>query len=316
MDSKHRLILYVLFFHACIQCVRAQYDPSFTNYWAMQSFYNPASTGQSGLLNIQGAYAMQMTGFENAPAVMLAGAEMPLAIGQTKHGVGAGFMNDQIGLFKHQQFYLHYAYHQDLWGGELSGGVHIGLLSEGFDGSGLDLEESGDPAFPTSEVNGSGFDLGFGLQYAQKEWFAGFSMMHCTAPTVELGDEKVNQIDIYPSYYLMGGYNIQFKNPLYKVHTTAMLRTDITGWRGDITGRLAYEGSKLKFYGGLSYSPTISVSFLLGGNFHGLNIGYAYELYTSGIGALNGSHELIVSYQTELNLFKKGKNKHKSVRIL
>jgi hypothetical protein len=47
-----------------------------------------------------------------------------------------------------------------------------------------------------------------------------------------------------------------------------------------------------------------------------LNIGYAYEMYTSAIGALHGTHEVIIGYQTDLNLFKKGKNKHKSVRIL
>lgn len=95
-----------------------------------------------------------------------------------------------------------------------------------------------------------------------------------------------------------------------------MLRSDAVGFRGDVTARVAYHGSKHEMYGGLSYSPTNSVSFLFGLDFHGINLGYAYEMYTAGIGALNGSHEIIIGYKTELNLFKKGKNKHKSVRIL
>lgn len=296
--------------------LRAQYDPSFSNYWAMSSYYNPATTGQDGLLNVNGAYAMQMTGFENAPATMFASVDLPLFFVNSKHGVGAGFMNDQIGLFKHQQFYVQYAYHQPLWGGRLSGGIHLGMLSENFDGTGLDLNEDNDPAFPTSEATGAGFDLNFGLQYARKNWYAGFSMMHCTSPTIELGEEKVNEMKISPTYYLMGGYNISLKNPLYTIHTSAMMRTDFVGYRGDLTARLAYHGNKHELYGGLSYSPTISVSFLFGGDFHGVNLGYAYELYTSAIGALSGSHEIIIGYKTELNLFKKGKNKHKSVRIL
>ena len=267
--------------------LQAQYDPSFSNYWAMSSYYNPAATGQDGLLNVNGAYAMQMTGFENAPATMFASVDLPLFFVNSKHGVGAGFMNDQIGLFKHQQFYVQYAYHQPLWGGRLSGGIHLGMLSENFDGTGLDLNEDNDPAFPTSEASGAGFDLNFGLQYTRK-----------------------------PTYYLMGGYNISLKNPLYTIHTSAMMRTDFVGYRGDLTARLAYHGNKHELYGGLSYSPTISVSFLFGGDFHGVNLGYAYELYTSAIGALSGSHEIIIGYKTELNLFKKGKNKHKSVRIL
>ena len=295
---------------------KAQYDPSFVNYWAMTPFYNPAATGQDPLLNFQGGYSMQMTGFENAPAVMYAYVDLPLFFISDRHGAGVGFMNDQIGLFKHQKFYLQYAYHQPLWGGRLSGGIHLSMLSETFDGGGLDLEESGDPAFPTSEANGAGFDLNFGIQYARKSWYVGFSMMHCTSPTVTLGDEKVNEFKVSPSYYLTGGYNIRLKSPLYTIHTAAMVRSDGVGIRGDVTARLAYHGSKHKMYGGLSYSPMNSVSFLFGLDFHGINLGYAYEMYTAGIGALNGSHEILIGYKTELDLFKKGKNKHKSVRIL
>lgn len=259
---------------------------------------------------------MQMTGFENAPAVMYAYVDLPLFFISARHGAGVGFTNDQIGLFKHQKFFLQYAYHQPLWGGKLSGGIHLSMLSETFDGGELDLGEPGDPAFPTAEANGAGFDMNFGIQYARKSWYAGFAMMHCTSPTVTLGEEKVNEFKVSPSYYLTGGYNIRLKSPLYTIHTTAMLRSDAVGFRADMTGRIAYHGNKHELYGGVSYSPMNSVSFLFGGDFHGINLGYAYEMYTAGIGALNGSHEIIIGYKTELNLFKKGKNKHKSVRIL
>ncbi len=317
VKTKNRVIWLLMAVLSVIPMrMKAQYDPSFVNYWAMTPFYNPAATGQEPMLNFQGAYSMQMMGFENAPAVMLVHVDMPLFFISARHGAGVGFTNDQIGLFKHQKLYLQYAYHQPLWGGKLSGGIHLSMLSETFDGSELDLGESGDPAFPTSEAKGAGFDMNFGIQYARKGWYAGFSMMHCTSPTVSLGDEKVNELKVSPSYYLMGGYNIKLKSPLYTIHTAAMVRSDALGFRADITGRMAYHGSKHELYGGVSYSPMNSVSVLLGGNFHGVSLGYAYEIYTGGIGALNGSHELVLGYKTELNLFKKGKNKHKSVRLL
>ena len=69
-------------------------------------------------------------------------------------------------------------------------------------------------------------------------------------------------------------------------------------------------------YAGASYSPDNSATVLLGGSFHGINLGYSYEIYTSGINPGNGSHGLFLSYQTDITLQKKGKNKHKSVRIL
>lgn len=315
-NRRVRNIIVILCVFVLSSTTKAQYDPSFVNYWSMPAFYNPAATGQNAELNVEGAYSMQMTGYENAPATMYAFVDLPMFFISARHGIGVGFLNDQIGLFKHQKFYLQYAYHQPLWGGRLSGGVHLAMLNETFDGSGLDVEDSGDPAFPTSEANGAGFDMNFGIQYARKSWFVGASMMHCLSPTVTLGDEKENEFSIDASYYLLGGYNIKLRNPLYTIHTTAMFRTDAVNYRGDITARVAYNGTKYNFYGGLSYSPTNSVSLLIGGLFHGLKIGYAYEMYTSGIGAESGSHEIILGYKTELNLSKKGKNKHKSVRIL
>ena len=60
----------------------------------------------------------------------------------------------------------------------------------------------------------------------------------------------------------------------------------------------------------------VSVTFLVGGMFHGVNLGYSYQMYTSGVGLVHGSHEVVLSYQTDLDLFKKGRNKHQSVRWL
>lgn len=312
---KRQILLVIVTWLGIFEC-SAQYDVAFGNYWALQSFYNPAVTGKDGKLNVQGAYSMQMSGFENAPASMYAGVDLPIFFLSPRHGIGVGFLNDEVGLFSHKKFSLQYAYHHKLWGGTLSGGVQFAFLSEGFDGSKIDLGESNDPAFPTSSVTGSGFDLGAGFYYAHKNWYLGFSALHCTSPVVEYGEEKIYEINILPTFYLMGGYNIKLKNPLYTIHSSAILRSDMVGYRADLTGRVAYNGSKYQFYGGLSYSPTNSVSFLFGGNFHGVSLGYSYEMYTSSIGAMSGGHEIVLGYQTDLNLFKKGKNKHKSIRIL
>ena len=147
---------------------QAQYDPAFSQYWSLQPFYNPATTGLDGKLNVQAAYAMQLVGFENAPATLYAGVDLPVFFLSPKHGMGAGFLNDEAGLFAHKKFYIQYAYHQPLWGGSLSAGLRLGMLSEGFDGSGLDVSDTSDPAFPTSDVTGSGFDLDFGLYRSEE----------------------------------------------------------------------------------------------------------------------------------------------------
>ena len=199
-------------------------------------------------------------------------------------------------------------------GGMISAGVQLGFLSESFDGSKLDVEDSSDPALTTSDVNGSAFDVGFGLYYTRGPWYVGLSAQHLTSPLVELGE--TNELQIDPTFYLTGGYNIKLRNPFLSIHPSVLVRTDGVAWRADVSGRLVYTNDKKVLYGGVSYSPTNSVTVLVGGSFHGIHIGYSYEVYTSAISIGNGSHELILSYQTDINLFKKGKNKHKSVRIL
>ena len=292
----------------------AQYDVSWSHYFEMEPAFNPAAVGKEDKLNIVGSYAMDFAGFENNPKVLYIGADMPFYFARTYHGAGLSLLNDQIGLFTHQNLTLKYAIRTTLFGGRLNIGAQAALISEKFDGSKLDLEDSSDLAFAKSEVTGTGFDLGFGLYYLRRPWYVGISAQHVLAPLIDLGE--TNELKITPTFYLTGGYNIKLRNPFLTIHPSALIRTDGKAYRADITCRLAYTSDAKHMYGGISYSPMNSITVLIGGALHGINVGYSYEVYTSNINIGNGSHALFVGYKTDINLFKKGKNKHKSVRIL
>ena len=293
---------------------RAQYDVSFGHYWAMEPSFNPATVGKEPKLNIAGAYALQMAGFEHNPNTMYLAADMPFYALKSYHGAGIQFINDNIGLFSHKRIGLQYAYQPQLLGGKLSLGVQLTMLSENFDGSKVDLIDSNDPAFATSSINGTGFDISAGVYYKHRNWYVGISALHLNSPTVELGEK--NELAVSSSYYLTGGYNIQLKIPFLSIQTSVLGRTDGVAYRADVSGRLLYTHEKRVMYAGLSYSPTNSVTIQIGGDIRGVRVGYSYEVYTSAMSIGNGSHELFVGYQTELNLYKKGRNLHKSVRFL
>lgn len=297
---------------------RAQQDVSFTHYWAMPSFYNPAATAIDGKMDVRGVFSSQMTGFEDNPVVMYFGADIPVYFLTPAHSAGASFLNDKTGLFTHTRIALQYAYHHRMGPNlRVSGGIRFSLLSEGFEGSKADVIDSSDPVLSTSKLTGSAFDVDFGLRVDYRRlWYAGVSMLHLAAPTISYGDEKIYEYNICSSFYLTGGYNIALRSPLFNMQMDAILRTDLNAWRGDVTARLMYNGEKRKLYCGLSYSPANSVSLLVGGDLKGVTVGYCYELYTSAIGALHGTHEVTVGYKADLDLFKKGRNLHKSVRHL
>ena len=301
--------------------VRAQYDPYFSHYFDLEPSFNPAAVGKESKLNIHAAYALNFAGFEKNPRTMYVAADMPLYFMKNFHGVGIQLINDQLGLMKHQMISVQYAYKHRLLGGQISIGLQAGMASESFKGSELDLDdtESGtDNALPTSDVTGNGMDLSAGVYYSKGNWYAGLSITHITAPTITYSssDNNINELKIDPTYYLTGGYNIKLRNPFLTIKPSVLVRTDGVSYRADITGHLVYNHDKKLLYGGLAYSPTNSVTVLVGGNFHGVIIGYSYEVYTSAISIGNGSHELCIGYQTDINLMKKGKNLHKSVRIL
>ena len=314
MMLRRFLVLTLLILPAFV-AMRGQWDVQFSDYTALKSFYNPAVSGTDGLLNVNGVYSMQMVGYDGAPATMYVGADLPVYFLSPRHGAGLNFMTDNIGMFSTTKIGVQYAYNVKLGKkGRLAVGVQGGIMTEKIDPSGVELEDGSDPAFPSSQQDGNTLDLGAGLYFYHPKVWVGASAQHLLAPTITIGE--TNEVELSRMYYLMGGCNIKLKNSFITIQPSFLVQTDLDTWREDVQCKVAYDYEGRRFYGGLGYSPGTSVTFLVGGEFHGISLGYNYQMYTSGIGMINGSHELVVGYQTDLDLFKKGRNRHKSVRWL
>ena len=293
----------------------AQQDPAFVHYWEIEPQWNPAAAGRSDQLSVNAIYQLHALGYDDAGGTMYAGADMAFQLGKTRHGVGLVFQNDEFGLFSNKRFSVQYSYHFKLAGGRMSIGVEGDMVQESVEGSKADLADSGDPAFPSTDVNGSRFDLGAGIYYNHRDkWWAGLSVLHATAPEILVGD--IYKYEVKRLYNFSAGYNIKLKSPFFKVIPSTMLRYDGADFRADITGRVVYQRENKLLYAGASWSPQHSATLFVGGSFHGIQIGYAYEANTSGMGLEAGNHEIILSYRMPIDLQKHGKNVHKSVRWL
>lgn len=294
--------------------VQAQQDVAFLHYWRMETQWNPAAVGQSPQLSIQGAVQTHAMGYEQAGSTMWAGADMAFALGRTNHGVGAMFLNDNIGLFSHKRFSLQYAYHQPWRGGTIALGLQADMLQEGIDGSKADLGDKNDPAFPTTQVNGSAFDLSVGSYYQRKGFRLSAAYHHLAAPTVRLGE--THELPIRGVLNVGTQYNIRTSSPLFTITPSAMLRSDFTDYRVDLTLRGEYKFENRLIFGGINYAPQRSVGLFVGGTLQGIDISYGYEANTSGLGLGAGQHEIVIAYRLPIDLGKKQRNLHKSVRWL
>ncbi len=306
---------YFLIFLLCYIDAKAQFDAQFSQYWAVTGYYNPAFAGQSDKLTLSGAYSQQLMGFTNAPKSMFLGADMPIKFLGTKQGIGIALFNEGIGLFRNQMFGLQYSYKKQIGKGRLGVGLQVGTLNVTFDPTNINLGDgTNDPAFPTSSVSGMSIDAGVGAYYTHSSYYGGISVAHITSPTVSLGEN--NQIKVDPTIYLTGGCNIKTNNPLIWIQPSFLFKSDLVSTKVDVTGRVFYNYNDKTFYGGLSYSPGTSVAFLVGAKIKNITVGYAYDMFTSQIGAANGSHDLFVNYSTDINFSGNSKSKHKSIRVL
>ena len=296
----------------------AQSDAHFTHFREVENFYNPAAMNRDSRMNVVGSLAMQMAGYTHAPVSMYLGANTALPFGKLRNSVGVGLFNETIGLFTDRRLLLDYAYKIGLGKGWMNIGVQGGVMSQEFNGGKLKLETQNDPAFPTGQERGTVGDLGAGILYVRGEWWMGASAQHLNFPHVEFGktEGKTAVMDIKPTLYLTSGCNIGLRNPLLSVQPSFLVESDLDFYRVDLSVRGSYLFDSTLLYAGVTYSPGISVTAMVGGKVMDVLIGYAYEFYTSGVGALNGSHDLMVSWQTDVDFFKKGKNVHKSVRYL
>ena len=66
---RRSLLILALLLAASIETL-AQYDPSFSHYWAMQTAYNPAAVGKQDKINVNVAYSMALAGFKRNPNTM------------------------------------------------------------------------------------------------------------------------------------------------------------------------------------------------------------------------------------------------------
>ena len=309
---RYGALLVVMCFRAVVVC--AQYDAAFMRYWQVEPMLNPAAVGRQEELNVCVALQTHATGYEDAGSTLYAGADMAFAIGRTRHGVGLTLVNDEIGLFSHKRFSAQYAYHHPLWGGKLAAGAQVDMLSESVDGGKAQTNDANDPVFSGGDMSGSQFDASVGLFYTHRRWYAGLAMQHLTAPTIALGDKS--ELKVNSAYNFMAGYNIPTKYSFITLTPSILVRYDGTDVRADLTARIKYDGEGRKLYGGVNYAPQYSIGAFFGFVFHGLDICYGYEANTNGLGISAGNHEVTLGYKVELNLGKRGRNAHKSVRWL
>lgn len=321
-----RLMAAALLLCPCTKAA-AQTDATFTQYYNVPTYYNPAAVGQTDLLRIRGGARLQWLGIDNAPKTFAATADMPFKFLGKRFGTGVVISQESIGLYRTLNLHAQIGYKFKKWGGEFTGGVALGMYDQSFKGSEVylpdedDYHQGTDDGIPTQDLHGTAFDVSAGIWYQHPKFWAGISCSHLTAPTVTLsndaGDASAKNIYEFKTgrtLYFMAGSNIPLKNTLFELMPSMLVRTDYTFYTAEVTARASY--SKFLTFG-VGYRYNDAVYAVVGATFKGFFVEYSYDYPTGAIAkASSGSHEITAGYSLKLNLGAKNPYRHKAIRLM
>ena len=305
----------------------AQSDGVMTQYYEVPTYYNPAAAGETDFVKIRGGSRLQWVGIEKAPKTFLMTADMPVRLFGKRFGIGAVVRQESRGLYSDMAAGIQAGYKFRLLKGEFTIALQAGMVNETFKGSEVyipgddDYHQPTDDGIPTSDLTGTSFDMGLGVWYTHKWFYAGLSCTHITSPSIGLtmeGSESTEaqsyEFNVGRTLYFTAGSNIPIKNTLFEVMPSVLVKSDFTFTQAEVTARIRYN----KFLsGGIGYRYQDAVSLMLGVDFRNFYLGYSYDYPTSAISrASSGSHEIFAGYKLKLDFSDKNRHRHKSIRIM
>ena len=302
--------------------VFAQQDPQFSHFYFSKQYTNPGYTGVEGVTRATLIHRSQWLGYSGAdgggaPTTQLLSLTYPLKIGASplvNSGVGLNVVYDQLGPQQNIQARLSYAYHLAFSnGGTLSLGLNAGIYSQKIDQGKLRPIDQDDAVVNNLGDNQIRPDLGIGIWYNTRKYFAGVSMSHINAPTFDFNVSNNNPESILSRhFYITGGYNLQL-GPVIVLTPTAIIQTDFS--ETNFAYGLIGSYNNYKYWGGITLRQSITakpvdnstkkwdnddITVLIGIGLldqNKLRIGYAIDIVTSGVNAkASTSHEIMLSY--------------------
>ncbi len=333
--EKRRFLWAVLLFLCVILPTRAQWDVSYSHYWATRSYTNPSFAGEKEAIRATALYRYPWSGIEQAPQYFLIAADMPFEFLGRRHGVGVAAHTERVGSLRNSLLTAQYSFKKEIGDGFLNVGLQAGVHDLKFNAGNrqfvADSLSLSHGKFQVASTDKKLFDLGAGISWTSPSLFIGFSNLHINHPRFpvlnpEILSENPDAPPLLPieptdslrssvprSYNFMAGYNIRLFRSL-ELQPMVWLQNSSDDTRAQATLRFVYDK---KFSGGASWRKDHGWVLFAGTTLKGVEWGYAYDLYTKGFGkSSKGSHEMYLRYEFPVDYFKPKRQPHKSIRLL
>lgn len=280
----------------------AQQGIQYTNFMFNKLAFNPAYAGSHEVPCLSGIHRSQWVGLEGAPTSQTVNFHMPL-FGK-RVGFGVSVQHDKIGPTDSYWANLSYAYRMPIKSGTLSVGLQASMRSYMLNLTDARTIEGNDPAVMTGSANKILPNLGLGVYYLNKGFYAGLSMPYVVKNDLSFYEGLNGNSDFAqeePHIYGMAGVKIKLTEKidlkpaiLAKYVEDAPFDMDIHA--SFIFSKLVGIGATYRL-GGFDYSGGDSLDALLHFNFGKFKIGTAYDLSLSKVRNFHdGTFEVFLEY--------------------
>jgi len=277
----------------------AQQQATFSQYMFNGLAINPAYAGSQGAMTATVVSRFQNVGLPGAPNTQSLSIHSPLA--NDRVAVGLLVVHDKLAVIGQTGVNAIYAYRLPMQnGGSFSMGIQAGFSSYRADYSSLDVYQP-DLIF-AQDVRQTRPNVGAGIYYSTKMWYAGLSMPHMVNNVFQRGN---NYQTVYQStpVIVSGGYVFEL-NRMMKIKPNFLFKyIDKRAVELDLNANLLFDdvlwvGVSYKFSNALTGLVQVQAT-------DQLRFGYSYSVTMGPIRhAELGSHEVVVSYR--FKYFSKG----------
>jgi type IX secretion system PorP/SprF family membrane protein len=289
----------------------AQQDPHFSQYMFNMLAVNPAYAGSiDNTLTVTGLGRIQWVNFSGAPNTQTISIHSPLM--NNTVGVGGQIVADQIGVSKTLAFTATGAYRIKFRKGVLAMGLQGGFRQYSANYTSVNTSLSGayDPAF-ASNVTEMQPIVGAGLFYNTDRFYVAVSTPQLLRVSQAVQQQVGNFSVTHESHYFLTTGYVHTLNPTIKIKPSVMIKY-VNGGRlsADVNTNVWFYD---KFGAGVSYriqdAIYAMVEYQISPNFFA---GYAFDQTITRLSRVNnGSHELMLRYQTLI-----GRGKRERMKIL
>lgn len=330
--KKLKILILLTLLLLCNMQLRAQWDLPFSQFWMAKTYFNPSFAGETEKIQIAGFYKIQWVDIKNAPKRYMIAADSPIEFFGARHGVGLLTYSETIDQMRNSLIAGQYTYKYKIGKSYLNIGIQAGIYDLNFDPTSYkhlpDTAGNGQNSLLVNPTHKKTLDVNAGISWISKNIYIGVGAAHLTQPQYYSVKDTLNQPSqpneqisgdsinarIPRTYNFMLGCNIRLPGTLFQIRPMIWAQSDLTNTFGQAALQIRYDD---KYSLGAAWRYEDGYSFFAGATIQGFEIGYAYDLYTAGIGkSSKGNHEISFRYRFPFDLFKKQLQPHKSIRLL